>query len=116
MSLILPWPPKELSPNARIHHMRRYTIGKKYRNACWARAKQAGLKVDFDGPVHLWITFFPPDKRTRDDDNLIAAFKAGRDGLALALGINDSRFVTHPFISPETAAGGAVEVRLTGQP
>ena len=44
--------------------------------------REAGIAVDWDGDVHLWVDFYPPDKRRRDDDNVIAAFKAGRDGLA----------------------------------
>lgn len=39
----------------------------------------------------LSLTFCPPDRRKRDDDNLVAAFKAGRDGIAQAMGIDDHR-------------------------
>lgn len=64
--------------------------------------------------IALWLTFYPPDRRSRDDDNLIASFKAGRDGLALALGIDDKRFVTFPFVHTQT--GGMIKVRLTELP
>lgn len=40
-----------------------------------------------------------------------AAFKAGRDGLADALRIDDSRFRLHPFL--QTKTGGFVLVKLT---
>jgi hypothetical protein len=38
------------------------------------------------------ITAYPPDRRERDDDNVKASLKGHRDGIAQALGIDDSRF------------------------
>ena len=73
--------------------------------------REAGIAVDWDGDVHLWVDFYPPDKRRRDDDNVIAAFKAGRDGLADALRIDDSRFRLHPYL--QTKPGGFVLVKMT---
>lgn len=46
------------------------------------------------GRVLFMLVFSPPDKRHRDDDNLIAMFKSGRDGIADAIGIDDVHFVT----------------------
>ena len=65
------------------------------------------------GRALLSLEFIPPDRRRRDDDNCIAAFKSGRDGVAQALGIDDSRFVTQLQISAETIKGGAVRVRIS---
>ncbi len=86
MELTLPWMPKALSPNARLHWSTKSKAAKAYRNACYILAKQSGIAIDWDGDIHAWIDFYPPDKRHRDDDNMIAAFKAGRDGVADALG------------------------------
>ena len=108
--LILPWPPKECSPNARVHWSKRSKAAKAYRQLCWALAKQAAIQAP-DGALALWIDFYPPDRRQRDDDNLIAAFKSGRDGIAEALGINDKRFQTIPTMHDKT--GGYVVVRIT---
>jgi len=107
----LPWPPKDLSPNARVHWSKRSKAAKSYRLACATLTKQAAPKLPESERLVLWITFYPPDKRHRDDDNLIAAFKSGRDGLAEALGINDKRFVCAPSVSLNT--GGYVEVHIT---
>lgn len=115
MRVTLPWPPKELSPNARLHWSKKSKAAKAYRTACFALAREAGLKsVPFEGRIHLWIDFFPPDRRHRDDDNMIATFKAGRDGLADALGVDDKRFVCHPFVSERI--GGMVKVTITDCP
>lgn len=111
---MLPWPPRVLSPNARTHWAAKSKAAKAYRNACRVLAHEAGLRgVEWEGTVHLWITFLAPDRRHRDDDNPIAAFKSGRDGLADALGIDDKRFRIHPWLSDEVVKGGAVRICLT---
>lgn len=114
VNLILPWPPKELSPNARTYWRKRAPIARSYREACYVLAKQSGVVIDWTGDIHAWIDFYPPDKRQRDDDNMIAAFKSGRDGLADALGVNDRRFRIHPYVKSEV--GGMVKVRFTRGP
>jgi crossover junction endodeoxyribonuclease RusA len=112
--IVLPWPPKELNPNKRHHWRIVRPIAKSYREACAVLTKQSGFSVDWEGDVHVWIDFYPPDRRARDDDNMISAFKAGRDGIADALGINDRRFRIHPYVKNEI--GGMVKVRFTRGP
>ena len=115
MTVTLPWPPKELSPNARVHWSKKSKSAKAYRLACYVLALEAGLRsVDWEGKVHIWLDFYPPDKRQRDDDNLVASFKSGRDGLADALGIDDKRFVCHPMVREQI--GGMVKITLTPGP
>ena len=112
IDLMLPWPPKVLSPNARTHWATKSRAAKAYRSACFLLCRQAGLSAP-TGRALLSLEFIPPDRRRRDDDNCIAAFKSGRDGVAQALGIDDSRFVTQLQISAETIKGGAVRVRIS---
>lgn len=38
------------------------------------------------------ITFQPPNKIARDLDNMLAAIKSGLDGIASAIGVDDSRW------------------------
>lgn len=112
IELTLPWPPKSLSPNARTHWRKKAPITKAYKTECWALAKASGMVAPESADrLHLWLDFYPPDRRHRDDDNMIASFKAGRDGLALALGVNDKRFITHPMVMNQI--GGMVKVRVT---
>lgn len=113
--VMLPWPPSILSPNARPHWSAKSRAAKQYRNACYLLAHEAGMRgVEWEGTIHLWITYLPPDRRHRDDDNLIAAFKSGRDGLADAMGVDDKRFRIHPYVSTsEYVKGGAVRIVLT---
>ncbi|QJD58182.1 endodeoxyribonuclease RusA [Pseudomonas sp. gcc21] len=111
MIIDLPWPPKELSPNARTHWAAKARIAKRYRSTCRILAMQAKLKAPVSGPIPIEIVFYPPDRRHRDDDNCTGAFKPGRDGVADALGVDDSRFRTAPTISDTPIKGGVV--RLT---
>lgn len=109
----LPWPPKELTPNfKRRHHWRTYQRPTKlYREACYVLTKAAGLRAPKGGRVNLTIAFYPPDRRRRDDDGMIGAFKAGRDGMADALGTDDHNFrASYAFGEP--VKGGKVVVTL----
>lgn len=113
-SLILPWPPRALSPNARAHWRKKAPIAKAYKEACWALTKEAKIVLPDSPKLALWLDFYPPDRRHRDDDNLIASFKHGRDGVALALGIDDKRFRCFPYVQEQI--GGYIKVRITEVP
>jgi len=101
LSLILPWPDKRLSPNARVHWRTKAAATRRARRITTKLCMEAGLRRDLVRPltdktrVHLTITFYAPNRRRRDDDNLIAAFKPYRDALANHLLIDDSLFVCH---------------------
>jgi len=116
--LTLPWPSKDLSPNARVHWARRAKAAKAARYLAGVKALGAGWQgaVLPAGRLHLWLTFHPPTKRLPDDDNMLSRCKAYRDGLADVLGIDDKRFVSHPFVSDQPRKGGEVVVRITGAP
>jgi|GEM_PF-1160919 len=98
LSLVLPWPDKRLSPNVRVHWRDKATASRRARRITSKLCMEAGLRRDFEQPltdktrVSLALTLYPPNKRRRDDDNLIAAFKPYRDALATHLLIDDSRF------------------------
>ncbi|MBV8971312.1 MAG: hypothetical protein JO290_03360 [Sphingomonadaceae bacterium] len=112
--VVLPWPPRALSPNARGHWSWRSKAAAIYRRECWALALAAGLTpavVAGITDVAVQLDFFPPDGRHRDDDNAVAAFKAGRDGVADALQIDDRRIVTTVRLHGE--ARGCVVLTLT---
>jgi len=120
-TLTLPWPDRVLHPNARPHWRVLAQARKVARASACVLARAAGFDREWakslpEGRLHLWIDFYPPDKRRRDDDGLLAAFKASRDGIADALGIDDNRFRSRPFLRDEVRKGGAVEVRITGGP
>jgi hypothetical protein len=89
-----------------------WVSGQQFSKDAWHEllAGQFGVKVDSTKKVHLWIEFYPKTKRKVDDANCLAAFKSYRDGIADALGVNDSMFQSHPVVMAET--GGKMVVRL----
>lgn len=95
MNIIFPWPPKELSPNSRCHFMKKAKFLKSYRQDCaWITtcAKTAAGFPAFGDAIKVSMEFCPPDKRKRDLDNVLASCKALLDGIALAIGEDDSKF------------------------
>lgn len=95
-------PPRELHPNWRGH---------------WAPKSRATRDAKFDADVACRValgdfhkgghrtpvsaitlkrTFYVPDKRARDIDNLEASTKSMADGISLALGVNDRIFTWLP--------------------
>jgi Holliday junction resolvase RusA-like endonuclease len=112
LRLSLPLPPDELQPNAGRGMPRnlrqaqggvaaRNRVIQDYKSAAWAawvaaRKAQGMGATEITGPVTLLLTFFWPSRRSasgRDRDNAAASFKAGQDGIADGLGVND-RHVT----------------------
>jgi crossover junction endodeoxyribonuclease RusA len=117
MKIILPWPPKALHPNARVHWAVRSKAVKSYREMCYWAVKALGVvPVLPEGKLHFWLDFFPPDNRRRDDDGMLSAFKSGRDGIADALRIDDNRFVTHIEVKDAHPKDGMVWATITGGP
>ncbi|PZQ55748.1 MAG: endodeoxyribonuclease RusA [Novosphingobium pentaromativorans] len=117
MIITLSWPDKRLSPNARLHWRAKVKPKQSARDgAAWLTAAAPGFQdakaaLPAAGPIPVKVTFFPPDRRHRDDDNMIASFKAARDGIASALGVDDRRFrPEYHFAEPEKP--GRIEVIL----
>jgi crossover junction endodeoxyribonuclease RusA len=107
----LPWPSQNLSPNARVHWSVRARSAKRYRADCGMVAKSLARSIPEGKPLVLQVTFCPPSKRAYDLDNLVARFKAGQDGIADAIGVNDAMFVPEYLIG-EVVRGGNVKVSI----
>ena len=114
--ITLSWPPKQLSPNARVHHQQKARVAKKYKADCYILTKQAVVELPKNDKLHLFVDFYQPDHRHRDQDNMEAAMKSAYDGIAKALGVNDRRFVIHPLVRDEIVKGGQVTITITGHP
>lgn len=109
----LPFPAKILWPNGRGHHMAKYRETKKHRE--WAhKAMLAELRGGkHDGtPVRLRATFHPKTANKVDEDNASASLKAYQDGIAQALGMDDSAFGQPIVHIAEPRKGGAVIIEV----
>lgn len=100
LTVQLPWPSPKLNPNQSkgVHWAGTSALRKKAKNDAFWLTRGAMLQCLLDrkqwpkGDVAVTVTFVQPDKRRRDRDNLLAACKPALDGVAEALGIDDSRF------------------------
>ncbi len=96
IKITLPLPPKELSPNARGHWAAKARATKGYRQWAWAEAVSTS-----GGRRFRWLaatavaTFYFPQRRRRDRDNLLASLKAAFDGITDAEIIADDSGLIH---------------------
>lgn len=108
----LPFPAKILWPNGRGHHMALAREKKKHKT--WAKAAamaELGVGFKFAGERVQWsATFYPKTRHLIDDDNARASLKAYQDGLALAMGVNDSIFARPEIHWGEPVKGGKVVI------
>ena len=109
--LVLPFPAPALMPNN--SQGKHWTVTRPARNKAKSDAfyltKQAGWRGrDVSGC--LKITFYCPDRRKRDLDNLVHAMKPALDGVAQAIGIDDSNF--KPLLSDCRVADSKAEARV----
>lgn len=99
IALTLPLPPAALSPNARGHWAAKARATKAYRHRAemTARANVPAHRRERWPAAEVRWTWYFPDRRRRDPDNIAAACKALWDGLRDA-GIiaDDDRLVIHP--------------------
>ena len=107
----LPWPPAKLSPNARLHWRALHKVKLAYKAQCISVLLDQPAPDMPPGRIPLTITFYPPDKRKRDRDNLQSSLKYGLDCLARHLGVDDYLFdPSYRFAEPTKPARVTVEV------
>ena len=94
----MPIPPLALRPNGRPHWAVKAKASRIQRTEAKLRTLQVSRKLDLTGEkvLHIKNTWFKKTKTRMDGDNASASLKAARDGIAEALGVNDSIFVNWP--------------------
>lgn len=111
----VPWPSIVLSPNARVHWGKKRTEVQKARNyAYWETCSRAqGERAVPLRRIEYKCSFYPPTRRQRDEDNLIASLKPTLDGIADALRVNDSTFhLLEPHVGEPDRPHGHVDIDL----
>jgi len=96
-SINLPWPHKNLFPNAGKSSLYKASHTRKARGDANLMTKAAtrGLTFSensFQFGVSITRIYSPPNRNRRDKDGCDAATKAYLDGISDALGIDDSKF------------------------
>lgn len=110
MTIVLPWPPREVHPNARSrtwHKKARFTAA--YKRDCMDLLNNVKHRQMFRGQSKFAVTFRPPDNRGRDTDGMIASIKAALDVISIIAGVDDKHFAV-TYSRGEPVRGGAVEV------
>lgn len=121
MKIVLPWPNPKVFPNAkRGKHWSFYRKAEKSDREAGNYLTMSQLSLGIRDVramlgsmayVPLCISFYPPDRRKRDDDGMIGALKHLRDGMCDALNIDDAKLrPTYVFHSAEKP--GRIEVTL----
>ena len=115
--IILSWPDKSLSPNARSHWAKKAKAAKLALADGYYLAQSSGWNrqsfAEYSGKIHVYSTFYAKTRNFPDADNMLASIKNHLDGIAKALGVNDARFVHHPHVSDLVMKNGVVEIILT---
>ena len=99
VTVTLSLPPRALSPNSRPHWAAKAKAAKAHRGEAFLMTRHAmrqGQVLDTTGAVLVRPSFFHRVNRRRDRDNATASLKAALDGIAEALGMDDSGFVVAP--------------------
>jgi len=88
------WPTRALWPNARPHLFAKRRAEKQARNEAYVETYRVAPPHWATGAERITLTIYahPNAARTRDRDNLVAACKPHIDGIAKALGVDDSIF------------------------
>lgn len=113
-SITLPWPPSILWPNRHLgkHWAARQNAKKIARFQGFAMAKEAKAPEIAPDRVPVSITVCPPNRRRFDLDGLHGALKPYMDGIAKALGVDDSQFRPVVLDVGEVVKGGKVIVEF----
>lgn len=115
IAFTLPWPDKALSPNSRIDRRTSTKIRQAARDTGFYLAKEAmqsGAIIPSDARIAISYTFQAPNMRRYDLDNAIGRCKAYSDGIALAIGVDDSRWDAVALRRGEPVEGGRVVVTI----
>lgn len=119
VTITLPLPPRELSPNARVHYMAKARAVKKYRR--WAATEaQVAMGTFSLKHAYFWtaatvrVRWFTRTRRRPDADNALASLKAAFDGMADAGLFANDRGLTHkPIVFAVDKANPRVEITVT---
>lgn len=118
ITLELPFPDSHLMPNAarRLDWRAKAAYAQTARGTAKYEAYNAKPRYDFALPkeqrLALTLRFYPPNRKDRDLDNLLAAMKPSLDGICDSLEIDDKMFCPIVLEWGEIVKGGKVVIEI----
>jgi len=114
ITVTLPWPPAECSPNSRAHWRKRAEVSRLSKEwAYWSSVDWLdGQFLGFEDAIKVSYWLNPPDHRRRDLDNFVARCKPFLDGICERLGIDDSQIKQTSAQWGDKHPGGQVIITL----
>lgn len=110
-TIIIPWPPALLSGHSKGNAMwAKILATKKHRAWAFAATKAEQPSFPAVGDIRIKFRFEPPNRRG-DRTNYPNRLKPAIDGIAQALGVNDSRFLPS-YEFGDVIEGGRVVVEI----
>ena len=115
--VVVPWPHRYLSPNSRVLWQAKYQVSHKARNLARLLTLEligcGNIAKPVDDLINIQLIAHAYDRRSRDEDNLIASMKPYLDGIADAIGVNDASFHFRELQFGPTKRPAEIEVWLT---
>ena len=120
IEIIVPFPDSSLFPNRRQGQPWQSTHAAKVKAHEDGRMAATAATFGHDSlpprNVDVTIVFTPPDRRRRDVDGMLSALKPTLDGIAEALGVDDSSFNPIHLHRGEPMNGGKVTIIIDDLP
>lgn len=108
----LPWPARELWPNRKAHWTVKSVKAAKAKADAMLLAKASVRdRISPTETLPVVIAFYAPTRRRYDLDGALSACKAAIDGIASAIGVDDSKF-QYVLQRGDPIKGGMVRVVL----
>ena len=107
----LPWPDRRLNENVKVHWAPLARIKKDARSIAKILTKAQGVpKME---EAILAFSYYPPDRRRRDCQNVAGMLKSTIDGIADGMGVDDHKFrCRYPDKFEEPVKGGCILVTV----
>jgi len=112
VEICLPWPDSALSPNSHLHWRARQAARILARDDAMMAALATGKKLDLNVALCLTVTMYPPDRRRRDADNVLASLKVSIDSLCGAIDVDDWQIRRVVLEWGDVMKGGQVMLKL----
>lgn len=112
VSVVIPWPARELSPNARVHWAKKGDAVATARGFTSAMTEYRRGAFGDGVPLEMWVLIEPPNLKKRDLDNILASLKPSIDGIADGVGFNDAQIESVHLHRMPPIKGGRITIEI----